>query len=235
MAGHCVVLAGGLGTRIREVTNGLVPKIMVPVLGQPFIKWKLESLREMGVTEVTLLIGELGNLVEDYLWHNYPTGLSIQCLHDGPKLLGTAGSIRKVLHKLPQEFWITYGDSYVLADLEAAESKLTKTSHDGIMTLFHNMDTLEISNASTLGDLVFKYDKNSKPGEHEWIDYGLLYLKSQDFLDIPIDQVTDLEIILGQIIHRKRMMMWETKERFWDVGTPEALQSTEDHFRQLSL
>jgi NDP-sugar pyrophosphorylase family protein len=98
MSRHCVVLAGGLGTRIREITDGKIPKVLVPVLGEPFLKWKLESLQSMGVTDVTLLVGELGNLIEDYVWHHYPTGLSIQCFHDGPSLLGTAGSIRQVLH-----------------------------------------------------------------------------------------------------------------------------------------
>lgn len=233
MSRHCVVLAGGLGTRIREITKGQIPKVLVPVLGEPFLKWKLESLQSMGVTDVTLLVGELGSLIEDYVWDNYPTGLSIQCLHDGPSLLGTAGSIRRVLHKLPDTFWVTYGDSYVTADLNEAESRFTKTTYDGVMSLLHNRDELEPSNTDVHEDRVVRYEKNTQLGKHEWIDYGLLLLKRDDFLDVSLDSPTDLGVVLQTIIGRKKMMMYEAIERFWDVGTPEALRATETHFSNL--
>jgi D-glycero-D-manno-heptose 1,7-bisphosphate phosphatase len=233
MSRHCVVLAGGLGTRIREITDGKIPKVLVPVLGEPFLKWKLESLQSMGVTDVTLLVGELGNLIEDYVWHHYPTGLSIQCFHDGPSLLGTAGSIRQVLHKLPETFWVTYGDSYVVANLDEAELKFTNSNYDGIMTLLHNKDALEPSNTDIHDDRVSLYEKNTQLGLHEWIDYGLLYLKRDDFLDLSVDSPTDLGVVLQSVIRRERMMMHEATTRFWDVGTPEALMATEGHFRSL--
>jgi len=233
MSRHCVVLAGGLGTRIREITKGQIPKVLVPVLGEPFLKWKLESLQSMGVTDVTLLVGELGSLIEDYVWDNYPTGLSIQCLHDGPSLLGTAGSIRRVLHKLPDTFWVTYGDSYVTADLDEAESRFTKTTYDGVMSLLHNRDELEPSNTDVHEDRVVRYEKNTQLSKHEWIDYGLLLLKRDDFLDVSLESPTDLGVVLQTIIGRKKMMMYEAIERFWDVGTPEALRATETHFSNL--
>jgi len=232
MSRHCVVLAGGLGTRIREVTQGKIPKVLVPVLGQPFLKWKLESLRLMGVTEVTLLVGELGNLIDDFIWQNYPTGLSIQCFHDGPDLKGTAGSIRSVLHKLPESFWITYGDSYVVTDLNEAEANFSLSNYDGIMTLFHNRDSLELSNTSVSGDQVLHYEKRTLPMQHEWIDYGLLFLRKVDFLDVSVDEPTDLEVVMQAIIQRGKMMVHEATERFWDVGTPDSLTITENHFRK---
>lgn len=233
MSRHCVVLAGGLGTRIREITGGRIPKVLVPVLGEPFLKWKLESLQSMGVTDVTLLVGELGNLIEDYVWQHYPTGLSIQCLHDGPSLLGTAGSIRRVLDKLPETFWVTYGDSYVTTDLDDAEFQFAKSGHDGIMTLLHNKDALEPSNTDVQNNRVSLYEKNTQLGLHEWIDYGLLFLKRDDFLGLSVDTPTDLGIVLQAVIKREKMMMYEATTRFWDVGTPEALKATEGHFRNL--
>jgi D-glycero-D-manno-heptose 1,7-bisphosphate phosphatase len=227
-----VVLAGGLGTRIREITDGKIPKVLVPVLGEPFLKWKLESLQSMGVTDVTLLVGELGNLIEDYVWHHYPTGLSIQCFHDGPSLLGTAGSIRQVLHKLPETFWVTYGDSYVVANLDEAELKFTNSNYDGIMTLLHNKDALEPSNTDIHDDRVSLYEKNTKLGLHEWIDYGLLRFSRSAFMGISKAENTDLMQVLISEISRKNLRSFETKEKFWDIGNPKRLMETELEFRK---
>jgi NDP-sugar pyrophosphorylase family protein len=77
------------------------------------------------------------------------------------------------------------------------------------------------------------YEKNTKLGLHEWIDYGLLYLKRDDFLDLSVDSPTDLGSVLQSVIRREKMMMYEATTRFWDVGTPEALMATEGHFRSL--
>ena len=54
-----VVLAGGLGTRLLEVTGDLMPKVLVPVDGRPFIDYKLRGLARLGVGEVVLLVGHM--------------------------------------------------------------------------------------------------------------------------------------------------------------------------------
>ena len=53
---QCVILAGGLGTRIRNRSNGL-PKSLIPVLGKPFIFYQLEWLKRQQVDRVVLSIG----------------------------------------------------------------------------------------------------------------------------------------------------------------------------------
>jgi NDP-sugar pyrophosphorylase family protein len=128
---------------------------------------------------------------------------------------------------------VTYGDSYVTADLDEAESRFTKTTYDGVMSLLHNRDELEPSNTDVHEDRVARYEKNTQLGKHEWIDYGLLLLKRDDFLDVSLESPTDLGVVLQTIIGRKKMMMYEAIERFWDVGTPEALRATETHFSNL--
>jgi NDP-sugar pyrophosphorylase family protein len=128
---------------------------------------------------------------------------------------------------------VTYGDSYVVANLDEAELKFTNSNYDGIMTLLHNKDALEPSNTDILDDRVSLYEKNTQLGLHEWIDYGLLYLKRDDFLDLSVDSPTDLGVVLQSVIRRQKMMMHEATTRFWDVGTPEALMATEGYFRSL--
>src|SRR4051794_3965098 len=63
---QCVILAGGLGTRMRPLTDRL-PKTLLPVRGTPFAHFQLNWLAEHGVTEVIYSIAVLGEMIEDYV------------------------------------------------------------------------------------------------------------------------------------------------------------------------
>lgn len=229
---HCVVLAGGLGTRIHVVTHGEIPKVLVPVLGRPFLQHKLEGLQALGVTDVTILVGELGHMVDKFLTDNPIPGLKCHLIHDGPELLGTAGAIARAMEFLPELFWVTYGDSHVVADLSAAEGLARKEKAEAIMVVFHNRDEIEASNTDVQGGYVVDYQKGVPPGTFEWIDYGLLFLPKSSFNTIPTGSKEDLYTVLSHLISRGRVIAFEATERFWDVGTPEALHDTEIEFRR---
>lgn len=232
MTRHCVVLAGGLGTRLRPVTNGLLPKVMVPILGRPFLEYKLESLEKMEVTHVHLLIGELGDLVVSYLNNDYRGNLQIKTYSDGATLRGTAGSIAHIVDLLPERFWVTYGDTIVNADLEAAEAQLHRTHLKRIMVVLHNCDAYEISNTSISENQVIQYEKGAAAATHEWLDYGLLLLTRTDFKQLATSGATDLGEVMSRVISIHGMMAWEATERFWDVGSPTALMDTEAELRR---
>jgi NDP-sugar pyrophosphorylase family protein len=229
---HCVVLAGGLGTRLRDITRGSVPKALVPVLGRPFLHYKLRSLREMGIDEVTLLVGELGHLVEEYVVSREDDGLNCTVIHDGPMLLGTAGSIARALPFLPEVFWITYGDSYGIADLKAAETKMKERGLSAVMTVLHNSDQLEISNTKVECEVVVDYRKGAVVGTFEFIDYGLLYLQRDTFSILPTHKPVDLSEVICSLVDQRTILAYEVSERFWDVGTPQAHFETEVEFRR---
>jgi MurNAc alpha-1-phosphate uridylyltransferase len=228
---HCVVLAGGLGTRIREVTRGRVPKVLVEVLGRPFLYYKLHGLRDMGIEEVTLLVGELGDQVDDYISNHPIEGLTCKTIHDGPVLLGTGGSVARAASRLPETFWVTYGDSFVTADLAKAERTMDHHGVSALMTVLKNRDQLELSNTKVNGNLVTDYRKGAPAGTYEWIDYGLLLFRRETFDSLSSNQPTDLCDVLKGLIERRQLMAFEVTERFWDVGTPEALKATEIEFR----
>lgn len=232
---HCVVLAGGLGSRLREVTSGGLPKVLVPVLGKPFLHYKLESLRDSGVTNVTLLVGELGYLVDEFIATDPVNGIVCTTLHDGPKLLGTAGAIGRALPQLPETFWVTYGDSYFHVDLQCAEDNAADHGADEVMVVFRNRDSIEPSNISLDGQFVKEYRKGSGPGQFEWIDYGIMLLTKESFSSVSTVDATDLSVILSHRINVGRMFAFEVSDRYWEIGTPDSLRATEVEFRRRFL
>ena len=62
---QAVILAGGLGTRLRPLTES-VPKPMVPVRGRPFLEYELALLAQNGITDVVLCVGYLGEQVSQH-------------------------------------------------------------------------------------------------------------------------------------------------------------------------
>src|SRR3954468_15519384 len=91
---QCVILAGGLGTRIRSVTGDAIPKALIPVAGRPFVDRQLEWLSRTGVTEVVFCISHLGEQLKGFTGDGSRWGLRIRFVDEGPALRGTAGALR---------------------------------------------------------------------------------------------------------------------------------------------
>lgn len=187
----------------------------------------------MGFTSVDILVGQHGDQIEQFVARGVYPSISIRCFRDGPTLLGTAGAIVSMLDKLPTTFWISYADSYVIADIYQANKEFW-TEEDCIMVVLRNQDRVETSNVSIDGvnDFVLEYVKNPPLGTHEWIDYGILRLTKACFSSIAKDKPVDLrEIILNQI-QVKHMRAFQTNELFWDIGTPDRLEETTQEFQR---
>ena len=60
-----VIMAGGRGTRIASVAQD-IPKPMLPIAGKPVLEWEIESLRDQGFADISLTVGHLGGVIQDY-------------------------------------------------------------------------------------------------------------------------------------------------------------------------
>ncbi len=93
---QCVVLAGGLGTRMRPFTE-VLPKALVPVAGRPFVEHQLRRLADEGVRDVILSIGYRGDVLRSHVGGGARWGLSVRYVDEGEDLRGTGGALRLAL------------------------------------------------------------------------------------------------------------------------------------------
>ncbi|HSR06922.1 MAG TPA: sugar phosphate nucleotidyltransferase, partial [Bryobacteraceae bacterium] len=93
MRRQCLVLAGGLGTRMRPSTE-TIPKSMLTAAGKPFVAYQLEWLASEGVTDVIYSIGYRGGAIRDYVGDGSRWGIRALFVDEGERLLGTAGALR---------------------------------------------------------------------------------------------------------------------------------------------
>ena len=176
-----VILAGGLATRLRPITEK-IPKSLIEINGEPFVYHQLDLLEKNGFKQIYFCLGFLGEQVEDAVRKGeYFKKLSISFSYDGDKLLGTGGTIRKIINQLPDYFFITYGDSYLDIDFNNIQElfELKKQNYNSLMTVYKNTDLFDTSNVIFENDSIELYSKTKKDSRMSHIDYGVGILSNK--------------------------------------------------------
>lgn len=226
---QAIILAGGLGTRLWPVTKA-VPKPMVPVGGVPYLEHQLRLLAGQEIRDVLLLTGYLGEQIEEYFGDGSAFGLRIAYSRE-PDPAGTGGALRHAYAKLDDAFLVIYGDSYLPIQYGDAFSKLTGSAADGLIVVYDNsLEDTSVKNNVDLDDFgyVTRYEKDS-PGPLSFVEAGVLALRRSVVDLIPPDRAVSLEneIFPGLIAGRK-LIAYVTRQRFYDIGTPERLALIEN-------
>lgn len=230
----CVVLAGGVGSRMRPATDQ-TPKPLLEVAGEPFLVHQLRWLTTQGVTDVVVSIGYLGHMIRDEL-SSRDLGCRVRFVDEGDDLLGTGGAVRRCLEEadLDDAFFVLYGDSYLnidLAEVWAAFGK-TRGGSAALMTVYRNDGRFDRSNVRLDGDRVGLYDKTvadpAAAGMHH-IDYGVSVMSADAVRSyVPVGP-SDLADALRTMSIEGRLAAYEAEHRFFEIGSPEGFVELEDH------
>jgi NDP-sugar pyrophosphorylase family protein len=220
------ILAGGLATRLRPITETL-PKALVPVAGRPFAEHQIALLGEQQVTDVVWLVGYRAHQIETALGDGSRWGMRFTYVNDGPVLLGTGGAIRRALPHLGRAFFVMYGDSYLECDFAAVESAFRRAGRSGLMTVFHNEGQFDTSNVEYADGRIVRYDKRHRTPAMRHIDWGLGVFKAEAFEGYPADRPLDLAQVYQDLLARADLTGYEVTHRFYEVGSPEGIADTE--------
>ena len=217
------ILAGGLATRLRPVTEK-IPKSLLPVAGRPFLAHQLELLRRNGIERVILCMGYLGEMIQKEFGDGARFGVRLDYSSDGDRLLGTGGAVRKALPLLGPKFFVLYGDSYLPADYRAIADAFRSSTKPALMTVYANEGRWDTSNVWFTDGQIKCYDKKKRRPEMRHIDYGLSLFDAGVFQALPPDQPIDLADILRDLVAKNELMGYEVRERFYEIGSPDGLK-----------
>lgn len=133
MIREAIILAGGLGTRLREAVPDL-PKCMAPVAGRPFLSYVVDALRMQGIHHFIFSLGYKAEAIEDYLKEHYPTLDYTLALEEEP--LGTGGAIQLALQSArTNEVLIANGDTLFKVDIQAMAGFLQAKDAECLLAL----------------------------------------------------------------------------------------------------
>ena len=154
------ILAGGLATRLRPITEK-IPKSLVEVAGEPFIVRQLDYLRRQKIRDVVLCVGHLGAMIEAVVGDGSRFGLKVSYSMDGPVLLGTGGALRRAWGLLGEASFVLYGDSYLPVDFSAIEAGFQASRQPALMTVLYNQDRWDKSNVLFVNGKLLEYNKDA--------------------------------------------------------------------------
>jgi len=223
------LLAGGLATRLRPVTES-IPKALVEVAGRPFAEHQVEWLRAQGVRRIVFCVGYRGEMIQHALGDGRRWGVSIDYAFDGEPLLGTGGALRRARPQLGSRFFVMYGDSYLDCDLAAIARAFDESGKAALMTVFRNDNRWDVSNVQFEGGRIIRYDKHHRTPDMHHIDYGLGVLSAQALDPYPGDRPFDLASVYRDLLGADELAGFEVTSRFYEIGSPEGLAETRAHF-----
>jgi len=216
---QAIVLAGGLGTRLRGVVPDL-PKPLAPVSGRPFLAIVLEQLRSQGFSLAVLSVGFRHELIRQAFGERFG-GLAIDyAVEDRP--LGTGGAIRLAARACSEpDVFVLNGDSY--ADLDFADMQARHCEAHVPLTVC----AVEVPDAARYGRILVRDDRITGFSEKGAAGPGLInagiYLMSRNLLAVPeLPEVFSFERdVLEARLADLRPLAYQTRGRFIDIGVPE--------------
>ena len=221
-----VVLAGGLATRLRPITEK-IPKSLIAINDIPFILHQLKLFQQNGINHVHFCLGYLGEMVEKVVEESlFSKAMRITYSYDGEKLLGTGGAIRKALPFLPDTFFITYGDSFLDIDYQSIESRFFESANEdcGLMTVYKNSNQFDTSNVIFKNSRIVLYSKKQLSSTMEYIDYGLGILRKSHFNNYPDETPFDLSDIYEKLSINGELIGYQAHERFYEIGSVKGIE-----------
>jgi D-glycero-alpha-D-manno-heptose 1-phosphate guanylyltransferase len=224
-----VILAGGLGTRLRSVVPDK-PKALADVGGRPFIEYLLDQLAQEGIQSVVLCTGHLGDQIQNRLGRVY-NKIALHYSRE-PHPLGTGGALRLALPMLESDtVLVLNGDSYCGARLnEFMVWHAERQSHATIL-LTETEDTRRFGRVQ-IDDKgrVLRFSEKSDTQGPGWINAGIYLVRRQTIESIETGRAVSIEreVFPGWI--GKGLHGFPSGGRLWDIGLPSAYAQANAEF-----
>lgn len=220
----CIILAGGLGTRLRSVVADM-PKCMAPVGEEPFLRILLNQLSSKGYEHFIFSLGYKAETVISYL-ANSVNYFSYECIIED-ELLGTGGAIRYAMDKCNiTEATVVNGDTLIFGDY-SSQSIAFEDSNSAVKIL-----AIEVEDRARFGGISFELSKVTAFLEKGtlgagFISAGIYNVKRSafDVINYDVKAFSFETEILPKLVALNLVEVCVTDAEFIDIGVPE------DYFR----
>lgn len=231
MPKEAIVLAGGLGTRLKEITKD-IPKPMVDINGRPFLEYLLDYLQKQGVQKVVLSVGYKWEIIHRYFGDKFKDINIDYSIEDEP--LGTGGAIKLAIQKtINNDVYILNGDTYFDVNLPSLyafhkEKNSPLTISLKPMINFDRYGSIEID---TDGKILSFSEKKYK-------DYGLInggvYLLNIDFFkSLKLPDKFSFEKDFLEVYYKQNSFFGKIFDSYFiDIGIPQDYEKAKRDFKR---
>ena len=233
-----VIQAGGLGTRLRELTKNQIPKPLLQLDGKPMITHQIDCLKEQGITDFVIITGYLGEKLCEHFGDGSSLGVKISYIHENQPL-GSAGALYYLKDMIKDDFMLIFGD--VMFDIDVGRMVSFHLKNNALATLLVHPNSHPYDSDLIMSDkngCVTGFDSKNNKRDYLYdncVNAGIYILSPGIFKEITEPVKTDLEKdLLFPLIDSGRIYAYRTTEYVKDAGTVDRfLAVSEDHRKGL--
>jgi D-glycero-alpha-D-manno-heptose 1-phosphate guanylyltransferase len=225
---EAIVLAGGLGTRLRGVVDD-VPKPMAPVQGRPFLALVLDQLVDAGFKTVIIAAGYRHEVIRSYFGADY-RGLALHYSVEREPL-GTGGAIRLACAQADaRDVFVLNGDTYLELDFRAMMEAHVRAGSHLSMAICHVSDVARYGALELCDDRVLRFLEKGQSGPG-WINGGTYILGPDLRARLRHQGAFSFEHeLLEPEVGSIRPLAFRSSGLFIDIGIPEDYAKAEQIF-----
>lgn len=233
MTNEAIILAGGLGTRLREVVSD-VPKSMAIINGRPFLEYQLKFLESWGIDHVVMSVGYKKEVVQNYFGKKFSSINIDYAIEDEP--LGTGGGIRNAFELIHGHgAFVLNGDTFFEVNLKRLfECKRIKEA-DLCMAIRYVHDISRYGSVEIDDDyrITGFTEKGEKQGEG-YMNGGVYYFTKKYFLSFDFPAKYSIEKdFFEKFYESQRFFGMSCHSYFLDIGIPDDYERAQHEFERL--
>ena len=225
-----VILAGGLGTRLRPLTNSK-PKPMLPISEKPILEHLVEWTKKGGIKSIVLCVSYLRKSIEDYFEDGKKFGVTIEYAIS-KKPLATAGQLKTAEEFIDDDFVCMYGDSIFNFSLRnmIKQHVMKKSFVTMGLNEFKTNLPYGVIESSKNGRVI---SWNEKPEIKANVNMGCYVMNSDIFNLIPKNKPYGMDDVIKNAMKKKQKVnSFITKKGFTDIGNKESYKQACDEYER---
>ncbi len=210
-----VIMAGGLGTRLRPLTDKL-PKPMLKIGDKPILQTIIEKFSEHGFKNFIICVNYKGDTIQNFFGNGENLGINIEYVRE-EKRLGTAGALSLVKDKLKEPFFVMNGDLLTNINFEHLYNYHISNQADATMCV-REYDFQVPYGVVNLKDNLIQFIEE-KPVQRFFVSAGIYMLFPETLKYIPTNEYFDMpELFKILIEENKRVVAFPLREYWIDIG-----------------
>ena len=217
----CIILAGGIGSRLQEAVPDL-PKCLAPVAGRPFLEWQIKSLELAGITHFLLALGHKSEAVLAAIEDTWTKRAAVTCVIE-PEPLGTAGAISNAMRTAQiEEALVINGDTLIKGSLTPLMAALDLSQCE-----YMRMGIVRVGNCGRYGavslganDKVIEFREKAE-GRPGFVNAGIYRVNSRALAHAACRPASLENDVLPKLVNARQLRACQLRGPFIDMGVPD--------------
>ncbi|NQY21382.1 MAG: CBS domain-containing protein [Campylobacteraceae bacterium] len=225
-----VLMVGGLGTRLRPLTDH-TPKPMLKVGNKPILETIILNFRKYGFVNIILCVSYKAEIIEEYFGDGSSFGVNIEYIHED-KRMGTAGALSLIRDKLQKDFFVMNGD--LLTNINFEHMMNYHISNKSISTMGVREYDFQVPYGVVNLDNENIISIDEKPVHKFFVSAGV-YVLGKEVLDyIPNDEFYDMPTLFETLIKdKKKSISFPIREYWLDIGRLEEFEKANNEYHKV--